>query len=198
MSAHLKAYIIHYVTVIAGVCSLLAALDPKTLSPQGAALVSAASMGVAVAHALGIQPAQIVKTVVPIVLAALLLPLSGCATVSGWFASPASAPVITAVVDVAVATAEQKGVKAAQINAIAKQALAADSGLSATLATVAQVANVQIAKLNLPAPDLAAANILEIALAAAIQTKIGSNPSLAQAQAALAQVLQDAIAATGG
>ncbi len=126
------------------------------------------------------------------------LALSGCQTVSAWFGSPNSAPIITAAVDVAVATAEQKGVQAAQINSIAKQALAADSGVSATLATVASVVNAQLAKLNLPAGDLAAANILEVAIGAAIEAKIGNNASVAQAQAAVAQVLNAVIAATGG
>lgn len=131
-------------------------------------------------------------------LCVLAVSLSGCQTVSAWFGSPNSAPIITAAVDVAVATAEQKGIQAAQINSIAKQALAADSGVSATLATVASVVNAQLAKLNLPAGDLAAANILEVAIGAAIQAKVGDNASVAQAQAAVAQVLNAVIAATGG
>jgi hypothetical protein len=101
-----------------------------------------------------------------------------------------------AAVDVAVATAEQKGVSAAQINSIARAALAADSGTTATLATLAAVLNNQIAKLNLPAGDLAAAEVLEVALAAAITAKIGTNASVAAAQTQIAVVLQDVIAVT--
>lgn len=124
----------------------------------------------------------------------ILLALVGCKTLS----APTSQPYITAAVDVAVATAEAKGIPAAQINAIAKQALAADQGTSATLAAVAGVVNAQLAKLNLPAGDLAAAQILEDALSIAIQAQIGNNPDIANAQAIIASVLSIAIAATGG
>lgn len=124
----------------------------------------------------------------------ILLALVGCKTLS----APTSQPYITAAVDVAVATAEAKGIPAAQINAIAKQALAADQGTSATLAAVAGVVNAQLAKLNLPAGDLAAAQILEDALSIAIQAQIGNNPDIANTQAIIASVLSIAIAATGG
>ena len=56
----------------------------------------------------------------------------------------------------------------------------------------------QLAKLNLPAGDLVAAQILEDALAVAIQAQVGANPNVATAQAAIADVLNAAIAATGG
>lgn len=135
-------------------------------------------------------------------LAMVLIPasfmLGGCATISGWLGTPTGQAVAAAAVDVAVATAEQKGVPATQINAIAKQALAADQGTSTTLAAVAAVVNSQLAKLNLPPGDLAAANILEVALEAEIQSKIGINPSVATAQATIAGVLQEVITATGG
>ena len=98
----------------------------------------------------------------------------------------------------AVATAEQKGITAAQINAIAHQALVADSGASATLAAVAGVVNSELAALKLPAGDLAAAQILEAALSVAIAEQIGSNATLANAQAATADVINAVIAATGG
>lgn len=195
---HLQSYIVHYAAVIAGVCAVLAKINPALLGPQGTAIIGAATAGIAIANALGVKPETVAKVAVLLLLAMPLGMLSGCATVGAWFSSPQAGPVIQAAVDVAVATAEQKGVQAAQINSIAKQALKADSGASATLATVAALANAQIAKLNLPPQDIAAANILEVALGAAIQAKIGNNPNLALAQAALAQVLQDAIAATGG
>ncbi len=129
-------------------------------------------------------------------LLALTILASACSTLSNFFGSPTGAAVIVAAVDVAVATAEQKGVSAAQINSIARAALAADSGTTATLATLAAVLNNQIAKLNLPAGDLAAAEVLEVALAAAITAKIGTNASVAAAQTQIAVVLQDVIAVT--
>jgi hypothetical protein len=95
-----------------------------------------------------------------------------------------------------VATAEQKSVSSAQINSIARAALAADTGTTATLAAISSLINNQIAKLNLPAGDQAAASILEVALAAAITAKIGNNATVAQVQASIAVILQDVIAVT--
>jgi hypothetical protein len=129
-------------------------------------------------------------------LLALTILASACSTLSNFFGSPTGSAVIVAAVDVAVATAEQKGVSAAQINSIARTALAADSGTTATLAAVSALLNNQIAKLNLPAGDLAAAEVLEIALAAAITAKIGTNASVAAAQTQIAVVLEDVIAVT--
>lgn len=128
--------------------------------------------------------------------ATLLLTLTACLNGCAFFSSTAGQDVIVAAVDVAVATAEQKGVSAAEINKIARTALAADSGTTATLAAVSSLVNNQIAKLNLPAGDQAAAAILEIALSAAITAKIGNNATVAQVQASIAVVLQDVIAVT--
>lgn len=127
-------------------------------------------------------------------IALVIIAVTGCA----WFVKPSSQPYIIAAVDVAVATAEQKGVSSTDINRIAKLALAADSGTAATLATVSSLVNAEIAKLKLPAGDLAAAQVLEIALTAAIQAKIGDNADVAQAQAAVATILTAVIAASGG
>lgn len=128
--------------------------------------------------------------ILPLLL--LLQFLNGCATLG----SPQAAPYIQAAVDIAVATAEAKGIAAVQINIIAKAALAVDTGASGTLPAIATLVDAQIAKLKLPAADQAAANILMAALQAAITAKIGSNKNLAAAQAAVAVVLNDVIAAT--
>jgi outer membrane PBP1 activator LpoA protein len=119
---------------------------------------------------------------------------SGCATLT----APGNQVYVQAAVDIAVATAETKGVKSTDINRVAKLALAADAGTSATLSTVAAVINAQIGKLNLPPGDLAGVQILEVALSAAIQAKIGDNPTVATTQAAIADVLNAVIAASGG
>lgn len=120
--------------------------------------------------------------------------LYGCATLT----KPEAQPYIKAAVDIAVATAETKGVTAAQINSIAKQALAADAGSAASLAEVNTLINAQLAKLSLPPADIQALQILETALSAAVQAQIGTNPNLAQAQAAVAEFINEAIAITGG
>lgn len=214
--SHLSCYLVAGATVISG-------MNPKLLPPQYAfitalagVIVNAAHHGYTVANAspalkaaldaavkAGIDAASnAVSAAAPaakVLAVVLALPLlHGCATVSGWFNSPQAQPVIIAAVDVAVATAEQKGVSAVQINDIAKQALVANQSTSATLATVAAVVNQQLAKLNLPSADLAAAQILEVALAAEIQTRIGTNADLAAARAAVADVLNAVIEASGG
>lgn len=127
-----------------------------------------------------------------------VLTLVGCASLTSFFSSPTGNVVVTAAVDVAVSTAEQKGISAAQINAVAKQALAADSGVTATASAISGVLNAQVAKLNLPAGDLAAIDVLETAFAAALVAKIGSNTSVASAQADIATLLNQVIADTGG
>jgi uncharacterized protein YceK len=133
-----------------------------------------------------------------LIAVAVLATLSACASIQSFFGSPAAAPVIAASVDIAIATAEQKGISAVQINTIAKAALAADAGTSTTLAAVSAIVTANVAKAGLPAGDVAAADILVAAVSAAIQAKVGTNTSLAAAQADAASVLKDVIAATGG
>lgn len=132
------------------------------------------------------------------IAAGSVLSLGACSTVQAWLSSPTAAAVIPVAVDVAVATAEAKGVPASQINKVAKAALAIDSGTGGTLTAISALIDSQIASSGLPAADLAAAKILEVALGAAITSAIGTNTSLATAQAAVADVLTAAIAATGG
>lgn len=133
--------------------------------------------------------------------AAAVLTLQGCATVQKLttaVSSPQAQPFIQAGAAVAVATAESKGVKAAQIVSIAQEALQADSNTAATLATVGAVINTELAKLNLPAGDIDAAIILESAFSVYIQSQVGNNATVAQTQAAVADVLNAIIAAAGG
>lgn len=210
--SHLSGYIISAATIVS-------TLAPGTFPPKYAFITAVATfVATAFSHGQAVQAnaGSIVASVAeaatnavnaaakvaPVLLAVLVLPLlltlNGCATVSAWFSSPSAQPVIIAAVDVAVATAEQKGVTAVQINDVAKQALVANQSTTATLATVAAVVNQQIAKLNLPAGDLAAVQILEVALAAEIQSRIGTNADLAAARAAVADVLNAVIEATGG
>jgi hypothetical protein len=129
---------------------------------------------------------------------ALTIALSACATVQSFFGSPSGVAVVDASVLVAVATAEQKGVPAAQINKVAKAALAADTGVAGSLAAISGLVDQAIANSGLPAADLAAAKILEVAISAAIAAKVGNNADLAAAQADVAVVLNAVIAASGG
>lgn len=137
------------------------------------------------------------KTIATLMTACAVLVLCACSFFN-QLTTPAAQPVIDAVVLVAVATAESKGVPAAQINKVAKAALVADTGVSGTLAAVSALVDQAIANSGLPAADLAAAKILEVALGAAITAKIGNNADLAAAQADVAVILNAVIAASGG
>lgn len=208
-ASHLAGYVVAGATIVSG-------LNPKLLPPQYAFVTALAGLVVhgashgytagqgsaAVNAAVSAAVAAVAKVPPAAAVAVLALlsvgGLSGCATVEGFFASPASAPAVESVVLIAVGTAESKGITAAEINKVCKVALAADSGTGATLATVAAAVNAELATLNLPAADLAAANILEAALSAAIQAKIGSNADVATTEANVATVLAVAINATGG
>jgi hypothetical protein len=208
---HLSGYVVAGATIVAG-------LDPKLVPPQYSFITALAGLVVMVGHhgysagiANGVVTAAaqaaskaLTSTIPTLVLAASFVlvgaatvSLTGCATMQKVF-SPNATPYVTAAVDVAVATAESKGVPAAKINSIAKQALAADTGAGASLAAVMALVNAEVAKLNLPAADLAAVQILEVALTSAVQQQIGQNPNVAVAQADVAQLLNAVIAATGG
>jgi hypothetical protein len=125
--------------------------------------------------------------------------LSVTAIIQGCQAlTPTQTDIVLVATDVAVGVAESKGVSAAQINAIAKTALAADQGASATVSVVTAVLNAQVAKLNLSAPDQAAATILIAALDTAISQQLAANPKAATVQANIATILQNVISITGG
>lgn len=211
--AHLMSYIGHGLA--------LAALIPQAqLSPIARLVIATLGLVYTAAHhgyqaGTGVATAQAVvdaagnalttalasapaKLVVAALILCPFLGLHGCAQVTAFEQSPTGAAVIQASVDVAVATAETKGISAAQINSIARQALAADQSGAATLATVSALVDKEIADLKLPPADQAAADILLAALSAAVQAKVGSNASLAQAQASAAFVINYVIAATGG
>lgn len=208
-AAHLAGYSVSAAAIVAG-------LNPKLLPPQYAFVIALAGLVVTAAHN-GFTVAQgsaavnaavaaatnAVAKIPPAAAVAVLvllsgLGLSGCATVEGYFASPAAAPIIETVVLLAVGTAESNGVKAADINRIAKIALQADQGTQATLATVTFAVQAELATLNLPPVDMAAAGILEAALSAAVQAQADKNPDVATTEANIATVLAEVIAATGG
>lgn len=205
---HLGTYLAHYSAVVAGLAAFVA--SHATLfsaipgaTPYIAGVVGVSAAVVAALHALGVDPPKSstpMETVAAALLTGLLAGtmLSGCSTVESTLTSPKSAPYVQAAVDVAIATAESKGISAAQINTIAHQALIADQGAGATLAAVSSIVQAQIAKLRLTAADQAAADIVLAALSASIQTQLQANPTLAQAQTAAAVVINDVIAATGG
>jgi hypothetical protein len=122
--------------------------------------------------------------------------LCSCATISSWFGNQTTAQYIQDAVDVAVLVASTQGVSSAELHTIAQAALAADNGAVSTLAELQTLLNQQIAKLHLPAADQAAINIFTAALSGALAAKIGNNSTVQQAQAIIADLLNDIIAAT--
>ena len=217
----MKMTLPHAVTYIVAALTTLASLTPpvqafiSALIPGGAiyvpAVVTFAGALVAFVHQVTGTPASTDSAAPPtskqsgharvamlVAVVGLVGLIAGCASIEKFFGTPTGEAVVLASVDVAVATAEQKGVSAAKINAIAKTALAADTGVSGTLSALSALVNAEIVKLNLPAGDQAAADILEAALGAVIQTKLQGNAALASTQAAVADVLNAVIVATGG
>jgi len=227
VKSFLASYAGHLGGYLAAAAGIVGQIDPKLLPPQYAFLTSVAGLVTVVAHngfkagqtSAAVQAAAQAATkaltaAAPVLLVGILLAgsmgLSGCTTaqlakanavvtkVNAAVTSPQAQPVIKAAALVAVGTAEAKGITAAQIVSICNQALAADSGAGASLSAVAGVVNAQLAKLNLPAADLLAAEVIEQGFAATIQAQLGANPTLAQSQAAVADVLNAVLAAAGG
>jgi hypothetical protein len=129
-------------------------------------------------------------------LAAVLLCSASCATIEGWFGNPSTAQYIQDAVDIAVLVASTEGVSAAEINTAARAALAADNGAVSTLAALGALLEKEFAKLKLPAGAQNAINILIAAISGALAGKIGNNTTVQQAQAIIADVLNDIISAT--
>ena len=192
----LANWILQGASWVAGLVALHArvtsSVQPVTLT-QGAADAKSTSPPQAGFASVGLL------TALALVAAVAACALPGCATVTkidNALTSPAAQPYIDAAMLAAAATAETQGVTAAQINRIATAALQADKSTAATLATVSAAVNSGLAKLKLPAGDMAAVAILEVAIETAINAKVGANPTVALTQAAAADVLQSLITAT--
>lgn len=201
---HLKTYPAHLLLYIVAAVDLVAQTPAVGgLAPYAPWITAAGALSAAIHHSYQSGASTVVKSVAPALLAALLTGtlLSGCAVlqkINTAVTSPQAQPYIKAGALVAVATAEQHGVSAAEINAVAKKALAADQGVGASLAAVQAVLDAELIKLHLPAGDLMAIMIVEAEFNAYIQAQIGNDPTLAGAQAAAADIFQAVIAATGG
>lgn len=217
--SHLTGYLVAMATIVSGI-------DPKLIPPQYAFLVAIAGLitnaahhGYTIANASPIVKAALAgalqsasdvagKTapaLLAIIAMPLLLTLHGCAQfrttvdkTSTAITSPQAQPFIKASALAAVTAAEQHGITAAQINAVAKAALAADQGAGASLAAIKAVLDTQLVKLKLPAGDLVAIGIVEDEFNLYAQSYISADPTLASAQAAAADIFQAVILATGG
>jgi hypothetical protein len=121
------------------------------------------------------------------------LAMGGCASIESFVSSPTGQTVLADAIPVAVMVAEGQGVPAAEIKAICAQALAADSGVAVTLATLTNDMNGTLSTLN--AADKAALSIVEVALNSAINAKLAGNTSVQTIQAASANVFSSCVAA---
>lgn len=219
--SHLAAYVISGVTIVS-------TLAPGTLPPKYAFITAiATAMAAAFSHGKAVQTngasiatavanaftdavnsapasvpgsavAPVGKVVAMLLLIPLLLTLHACASVQSFIGSPTGQTVVTAGVQVAVTTAEQKGASAAQINSVAKAVLAADSGATATVTALTGVVNAQLVKLNVPQGDLVAFQGLELAFDAYLVAKYGNNTTVQNVQSDVALFCNAVIAATGG
>ncbi len=142
--------------------------------------------------------AGIKVAVAMLVLAATLPYLHGCASTQAWLGTPTGEAVTIAGVQVAVTTAEQKGVSAAQINSVAKSIIADVQMSTVTLATMTATLNAELIKLKVPAGDVAAFQGLELAFDAYLVGKYGNNPTVQNLSADIILFCQQAVIDTGG
>lgn len=131
-----------------------------------------------------------------VIVSAFALAMSGCSSLQTFFSSPTGETILATAIPVAVEVAEGQGVPAATIKTICASALAADAGTAVTLATLTAEMNSTLTKLN--TADMAALAIVEVALNSAINAKLAGNTSVANVQAAAAQVFSACVSAAGG
>lgn len=204
MLKHLQSYIVHYAAMIAGLCAVVAKLNPALLGPYSG-FIGAAAAGVAIANALGIKPETAAKVAILVLFAMPLTVLSGCSTVQKVMSNPASASAVQAAIDLAVGTTITQTAKtpAAQANEASQITLIATSlegvltGDSATLAGLDQVVEAKIAAAKLPPPQQAAAAVLVQTVQAVLLQQIQSAQSKLKATdvVAVKTVLDDVIQA---
>lgn len=217
----LKSYLSHLSGYVISAATIVSTLSPGTFPPKYAFVtavatfvVTAFSHGQAVSANAGsivgvvadaatkaVQAAAnsgAAKLLVGAVAAGLLLGLHGCASTQAFLTSPTGTEVVAAGVQVAVTTAEGKGITAAQINAVAKTVLADDQGATASLSALTAAVNGAAVKAGVPAGDVQAFQILETAFDVWLIAKYGSNATVQNVQADVAAFCNAVIADTGG
>lgn len=210
MLKHIQSYIVHYAAVIAGICAVIAKINPSLLGPQGVSIIGAATAGIAIANALGIKPEVLAKAAALCLLALPVTLFTGCSTFSSITSNSASAAAVQAAVDIGVGTFIQQTAKtpaaqaneAAQITTIATALEGVLTGNQATLAQLDQMLQARIAAANLPPPDKAAALILAQTIQSIVLQQIqaatatgGTPPLSANQVVAIKTVLDDVLQA---
>jgi len=205
---------LHVVNSVAGAAAMVGGLNPALFGPyaaQAALAIGGATIVANVLHAFldgqktpSTLPPPSSGTVAKLhwltLLASLVMVLmiTACASVQSFLGSPTGQTVVVAGVQVAVTTAEQRGVTAAQINSVAKAVLAADSGLTVSLTTLTATVNSAAQKAGVPPGDIVAFQVLETAFDAYLVAKYGTNSTVTNVQADIATFANAVIADTGG
>jgi hypothetical protein len=124
----------------------------------------------------------------------IALSLSACSTLESPAAQPFDAVAVAVAVDTVVGTNASTAVaRASAIKSIAQQVLAADTGATATIASLEAVASAKIVALKLPPGDAAAAALLLTVVDTAVTSYVASKTTGTTADANV-QAAQVAIA----
>jgi hypothetical protein len=223
LKATFSTYLAHMAGYIISGATIVSTLAPGTFPPKYAFVTAVATaIATAFSHGKVVQSnagaivtavanavtesvntaASTAPNVAKVALLLIALPvmfsLHGCATIQSWLGSPTGEAVVIAGVQVAVTTAEQKGISAAQINSIARTVFVDTQGVAISLSALTAAANAELIKLKLPPNDVAAFQVLEVAFDAYLVSKYGSNETVQNVQADLALFLNQVIADTGG
>jgi hypothetical protein len=213
--AHLLGYITAAVgTVVALTPSALTAfpsLAPLApyVGPTGLVAILAGAAGIAVHNTqtatnnadVAKQPTSTMPSLAwlaPLLLVATLPFLHGCTTLTADMSTPVGQATTAAIAQVAVTTAETKGVTAAELQKLASAGLAADASATTTLLSVEGALNAAFTKMGLPSGDAAALQILEVALDGAAAASVGSNKTYQNAQVEISDLLTAVLVAAGG
>lgn len=109
------------------------------------------------------------------IIVATFMSMPGCKVLQSPAMQPFDAIAVSVAVDTVVGTNPiTKASRAAAVKRIATQVLAADTGVMATVDSLAALAGAEVAKLNLPPGDQAAAQLLLAVLDSAANQYIGS------------------------
>lgn len=217
-SSFWKSYGAHLLGYITAAVGIAVSLTPATVTafpslapiapyvgPSGLVAIVAAAGGIAVHQtqtaAAGTPPVSSTMApawLIPLLLVASVPFLHGCATLTADMSTPTGQAVVAATAQVAVTTAEAKGVTAAQLQKLALAGLADNVTATTTLLSVEGALNAEFTKLGLPSGDVAALQILEVALDGAAAVSIGNNKSYQNAQVDIKALLTAVLVAAGG
>lgn len=219
VKAAVTSYLSHLAGYTISAATIVSTLAPGTFPPKYAFITAVATaIATAFSHGKAVQTnagsivaaiadattaavtnaATVAKVAVVLLALPVLFALHGCASLQSFLGSPTGEAVTIAGVKVAVTTAEQKGISAAQINSVAKAIIADVQDSTVTLATLSAGLNAELIKLKVPQGDVEAFQGLELAFDAYVAVKYGNSPNVANLQADIVLFCTQAVIDTGG